>query len=1102
LKTQPNQSKLFFKNLFYLSFVLILMTGLLPAISVGAQPAQQTTNLALNKPVTCSPNPQFPCAEAVDGNLGTRWSSAQGIDPQWIYVDLGATTTVTHVILRWEAAYGKSYQIQTSNDATNWTNIFSTTTGDGGVDDLTGLSGSGRYVRMNGTVRGTGFGYSLWEYEIYGSSGPTNTPTNTAVAPSNTPTRTNTPIGPTNTPTNTAIGPTNTPTSTSTNTPVPPSHTPTNTPAAGCGTTNVAQGKPATASSVTGGNTAAMAVDGNAGTRWESAQGVDPQWIYVDLSMPQSICHVKLNWEAAYGKSYQIQTSTDAATWTTIYSTTTGDGGIDDLTGLAGSGRYVRMNGTVRATQWGYSLWEFEIYTGSGSPTNTPTATATRTNTPTGPTNTPTRTPTTPPLGTIVPLYNSGSAIDPVLVQDIGSAIVTRFGDRARDRHAREANFMNYDHYLPLYWEFRTVGIEIVDTIAKGGTTLTATITTLHQMDTPDFRAFYLGSGVLTNYSYNIDSTQLDPFHYQAVIDHNYSTGQPLHVGDRMEIEFSQFILPPLVGRTNYYGTAVLYIVGTGGLVPWEGQGANLDSFPITQANWLGGTTTLPRNYSNEPIQAFKQTAGNISPTSIQPFMLGRRIHHTDFGDGSHSEPGNPIFVEHMNQLGPRYSAHSCLSCHNNNGHGLPPGTISTGGLTVEFFVNNAPWADVIYSINGNQQAFRMDHDATTNNNTWIVHDIPGGATVQYNFTIGNPSGGQSSTPVTTFTMVAGSEANAGTYGHTTLEPALQYVFKVGSDASGASLPSLGKVLQPFITSGSPEAGVTFSNWTTTNGTYGDGSGYSLRSPNFTFTGVVPPFYSARIAPQLVGMGLLEAIDESTIAALADPNDANGDGISGRMQTVIDPETGQTRLGRFGWKATQARLTHQIASALNNDIGVTSPIFPNLDCGSAQGSCGSGNEITNSDLAQMARYVGLLGVQARRNLSAPATTGQTLFTSLGCVKCHTAQLTTGPNHPWAELRNQTILPYTDLLLHDMGPGLASNMGEANASGAEWRTSPLWNLSYAITASGGESYLHDGRARTLAEAILWHGGEANAAKEAFRTLSAANRDALIAFLLSL
>lgn len=179
-------------------------------------------NLALNKPATASSvesGTSFTANLAVDGNTGTRWSSAAS-DPQWIRVDLGSTTSISRVVLRWEAAYGKSYQIQTSNDDVNWTTIYSTTTGDGGVDDLTGLSGSGRYVRMYGTVRGTAWGYSLWELEVYGTGGPTATPT---------PTRTNTPVGPTNTPTNTSVGPT----PTRTNTPVGPTPTRTNTPTSG-----------------------------------------------------------------------------------------------------------------------------------------------------------------------------------------------------------------------------------------------------------------------------------------------------------------------------------------------------------------------------------------------------------------------------------------------------------------------------------------------------------------------------------------------------------------------------------------------------------------------------------------------------------------------------------------------------------------------------------------------------------------------------------------------------------------------------------------------------------------------------------------------------
>lgn len=731
--------------------------------------------------------------------------------------------------------------------------------------------------------------------------------------------------------------------------------------------------------------------------------------------------------------------------------------------------------------------------------TPTPSITFTRTATSSGPTPTKTATPTLVPVGSIVPLFNSSTVLEPAVVEDIGSAIVTRFGDRARDRHARELIKM-YDHFLPLYWEFRTVGIEIIDTVAKGGSTITANITTLHQMDTPDFRAFYMGVGVLSNYFYAVNSTEIDPFHYTVTIDKNYTTNQPLQVGDRMEIEFSQFIQLPLEGRNNYYGTSVLYTVGTGGLVPWEGHGANLDSFKIPEENWLGGTTTLPRNYSNEPMQAFKQTAGNISPTSMQPFMLGRRLHHTNFADGSHSEGENPIFTEQIGKLGPRYSAYSCLGCHTNNGRALSPG-VSTVGFNVEFFAKNAPWADLVLFINGVEESHRMDHDVVSNNNTYIIRDVPGGATVQYRFTIGVDPSGQTTTSFTTFTMAGGTQASNGSYGHFTLEPELQYVFKVGADAAGASLPTLGKVLQPRITSGTPEGGVTLSGWTTVNGTYGDGTPYTLRSPNFTFSGVVPPYYSARIAPQLVGMGLLEAVDESVIAALADPNDTNADGISGRLQIVTDPQTGQQRLGRFGWKAGQARVSQQVASALNNDMGVTTTIFPNLDCGSAQGACGSGSEISSTELDQMTRYVSLLGVPPRRTLTTQASTGQSLFASAGCVKCHSAQLTTSPFHPFGELRNQTIHPYTDLLLHDMGLGLASSMGEANASGAEWRTAPLWGLSYGIAVSGGEGYLHDGRARTLAEAILWHGGEANAAKEVFRTMPAANRDALIAFLMS-
>jgi hexosaminidase len=254
-------------------------------------------DLALNKPVTVSSTETstFPGSNAVDGSYGSRWSSAYA-DPSWIQVDLGAPQTIGRVVLRWEAAYGKGYQIQVSNDATNWTTVYSTTTGAGGVDDLT-VNGTGRYLRMYGTARGTTYGYSLWEIEAYAGTSAPNKALNKPVSISSTETA---------------------------NFPGP------------------------------------SAVDGSLSTRWSSLY-VDPSWIQVDLGSTQPVSRVVLRWETAYGRAYQIQTSNDASTWTTIYSATTGDGGVDDLT-VSGSGRYVRMNGTQRATQWGYSLWEFEIY--------------------------------------------------------------------------------------------------------------------------------------------------------------------------------------------------------------------------------------------------------------------------------------------------------------------------------------------------------------------------------------------------------------------------------------------------------------------------------------------------------------------------------------------------------------------------------------------------------------------------------------------------------------------------------------------------------------------------------------------------------------------
>jgi hypothetical protein len=316
-----------------------------------------SANLALNKPVTVSSVEKsgMEGPNAVDGNAGTRWASLYS-SPQWIYVDLGTVYNINRVVLRWETAHATEYKIQVSNDASNWTDIYSTTTGDGDVDDLS-LSGTGRYVRMHGIKPYATYFYSLWEFEIYGTSGG-STPTPTPISTS-TPTPTS---AATSTPTPTpAITFTPTPIKTPTPTPIATA-TPSPTPVpAG----NLALNKPVMVSSVERtGMEGANAVDGNTGTRWASLYS-SPQWIYVDLGSVYNINRVVLRWETAHATEYKIQVSNDASAWTDIYYTTSGDGGVDDLS-VTGTGRYVRMYGITPYGSYFYSLWEFEVY-GAGS---------------------------------------------------------------------------------------------------------------------------------------------------------------------------------------------------------------------------------------------------------------------------------------------------------------------------------------------------------------------------------------------------------------------------------------------------------------------------------------------------------------------------------------------------------------------------------------------------------------------------------------------------------------------------------------------------------------------------------------------------------------
>ena len=269
---------------------------------------------------------------------------------------------------------------------------------------------------------------------------------------------------------------------------------------------------------------------------------------------------------------------------------------------------------------------------------------------------------------------------------------------------------------------------------------------------------------------------------------------------------------------------------------------------------------------------------------------------------------------------------------------------------------------------------------------------------------------------------------------------------------------------------------------------------------------------SPRLAPPMIGLGLLEAIAEADILAGADPEDADGDGISGRPNRVWSLERGAAVLGRFGWKAGEPDMAQQSAHAFGGDVGISSPLAPAAwgDCTASQETCRAGPhggsahqdglEASAEVMDLVVFYARNLAVPARRNPGAPEVLrGKALFYAAGCTGCHTPKFATRRDFEVAALAGQLIWPYSDLLLHDMGEGLADNRPEGLASGREWRTQPLWGIGYTEAVNGHTFFLHDGRARNLTEAILWHGGEAQAARDAFAAMPKHDRDALIAFL---
>jgi CxxC motif-containing protein (DUF1111 family) len=332
-----------------------------------------------------------------------------------------------------------------------------------------------------------------------------------------------------------------------------------------------------------------------------------------------------------------------------------------------------------------------------------------------------------------------------------------------------------------------------------------------------------------------------------------------------------------------------------------------------------------------------------------------------------------------------------------------------------------------------------------------------------------------------------------------TVDPHQYNLEKAAQNDNAPAVPGLGTQIQDHAVFGNkPEATVEI-NWQEITGNYGDGTKYNLRSPvpKITLADGNPlpkeVLISLRLPPPVYGLGLLEAVPDEKIQQLADPEDNNKDGISGRPNQVWNAQVKAMTLGKFGWKAGNPTLKQQTAAAYVNDMGVTNPLFPAED-----GSIDIDEEI----LTSATFYSQTLAVPDRTLLDNPQVQqGEKLFKNAHCIACHVPKLQTG-NYEIPELANQTIYPYTDLLLHDMGDGLADKRPDFLASGKEWRTPPLWGIGLSQTVLPYASFLHDGRARTFEEAILWHGGEAETSREAFRKMSSKDRQALVWFLRSL
>jgi len=628
--------------------------------------------------------------------------------------------------------------------------------------------------------------------------------------------------------------------------------------------------------------------------------------------------------------------------------------------------------------------------------------------------------------------------------------ITVNLAGRFRDRHPNEER---YDHYVDTYFAGPTFDLTLVD----HGDSLDVGIAPQASMkvEAVDFKHYECFGSGMSGALPAPTPLCFTPPALAAVGVRATDTGNSVftsHVGQLSYGQLLDFELTFVRSRT-YYSEWFQYFVGSGRLQPkvkdpWAHAAGDQSITDVTMDEF-----------------GYAQHVPNITPDELRNFISGKVLFEADFDS-------------HVG-----YNPPTTFDCPRGVAPGTKVPTIVTAPGPSPLFTAGTAYTSATLAGAG--------RPGYTNSSCFGCHHLDGK---------GPPPDG------------AGMGA---------------MLLKLFSDTGGGSGPDpvYGTILDQRAPQGAPEVKAS-ATWQSIDGAFADGTLYSLRKPVVALgalrDGPLSPetHVSARIPRPVFGLGFLEAVADETILGLADPDDVDQDGVSGRANTVTDPATGKPALGRFGWKAGTASLREQVALAFVNDIGLTSPLYPEHRCGPMQTAClgavsDASPELSDGDLDHVGAYLRELSVPPRRNYQdEQAIRGKGIFSGIGCSSCHVPNLVTSSTYAVPELRNLDIQPFTDLLLHDMGDGLADDapVEEGTATGREWRTCPLWGngtgtaVMYPATDAfdpnghppPGAVYLHDGRARSITEAILWHGGEARRMHDAFVELSADDRAALLAY----